>query len=189
MKNRNVIRAEIWNRSHPEARKRHSATWRLRRFYGIEPSEVDSMHVAQEGKCAMRSCQRRAEAIDHDHVTGKVRGLLCKKCNSLLGFAGDSIQILRDAIEYLEISKTKILKGGKPLPLAPRKIMTAEERRRRAVLMVGNRHSKGSPGRKYTSEQRQRLSEARKSWWDSLSEKEKEEHSEKGRQSALRRWR
>lgn len=41
-------------------------------------------------------------AIDHDHKTNKVRGLLCKKCNSLLGFCDDNILILKKAIEYLE---------------------------------------------------------------------------------------
>lgn len=39
---------------------------------------------------------------DHDHLTGEVRGILCKKCNNLLGMAGDSTLILEAAIEYLK---------------------------------------------------------------------------------------
>jgi len=40
-------------------------------------------------------------AIDHDHQTGKVRGLLCGFCNALIGYAKDDISILKSAIKYL----------------------------------------------------------------------------------------
>ena len=39
--------------------------------------------------------------IDHDHITGKVRGCLCHKCNILLRMAKDSSELLNKAIEYL----------------------------------------------------------------------------------------
>lgn len=39
--------------------------------------------------------------VDHNHTTGKVRGLLCNSCNAILGMAHDDIQILQKAIEYL----------------------------------------------------------------------------------------
>ncbi len=41
-------------------------------------------------------------SVDHCHKTNKIRGLLCKKCNSVLGLAGDNIQTLKNAITYLE---------------------------------------------------------------------------------------
>lgn len=39
--------------------------------------------------------------VDHDHVTGKVRGLLCRQCNSALGFAGDNPERLERLARYL----------------------------------------------------------------------------------------
>ena len=45
--------------------------------------------------------RRREYAIDHNHDTGAFRGILCLKCNSLLGMASDSVSVLKAAIEYL----------------------------------------------------------------------------------------
>ncbi len=59
-----------------------------------------SMIEAQEGKCAI--CQQGSNkrlAVDHDHVTGRVRGLLCWKCNGALGILGEDH--LRAALDYL----------------------------------------------------------------------------------------
>ena len=44
---------------------------------------------------------KRGLFVDHDHVTGVVRGLLCVRCNSLLGLSLDSISVLKNAIKYL----------------------------------------------------------------------------------------
>ena len=63
----------------------------------------------QNGCCAI--CNRHesefetALAVDHCHLTNKVRGLLCKDCNFFLGKAKDNIDILKSGIKYLENSK------------------------------------------------------------------------------------
>lgn len=44
-------------------------------------------------------------AIDHDHKTGKIRGVLCFPCNKALGFMEDDIERLKNAIKYLGLSK------------------------------------------------------------------------------------
>jgi hypothetical protein len=78
----------------------------LRRLYGISGRTYNRMRQQQKGKCAI--CGKSAEEIgkrltvDHDHKTGKVRGLLCGMCNSALGFAKDSTEVLGAAIKYLK---------------------------------------------------------------------------------------
>jgi hypothetical protein len=45
---------------------------------------------------------KKSPCIDHDHKSGKIRGILCDKCNRMLGFANDSYNILIQAAEYLK---------------------------------------------------------------------------------------
>jgi hypothetical protein len=81
---------------------------RLKRQYGISLNEYVSMLVAQGQKCAICGSpspnREGADSfdVDHDHKTGKVRGLLCKDCNLTIGTAHDSPEALRKAADYLE---------------------------------------------------------------------------------------
>lgn len=75
--------------------------------YGISVAEYSQQAESQEGVCAICFSPetikgRKGLAIDHDHDTGKIRGLLCGNCNSILGLAEDSIPRLRSAIAYLK---------------------------------------------------------------------------------------
>lgn len=77
---------------------------RLEAEYGLGPGEYLVLLEAQNGVCAI--CQRRQRyqslSIDHDHKTGRVRGLLCKRCNhDLLAAALESAEVLRRAADYL----------------------------------------------------------------------------------------
>ena len=77
----------------------------MRRMYGLEPEQIQAMRDAQGDLCAI--CKRvhvgRGDRlhIDHDHVTGKIRGLLCANCNTMLGLAGDDLDRLRAAAAYI----------------------------------------------------------------------------------------
>ena len=74
--------------------------YHLRRRYGIGQADVDAMTEQQGGVCAL--CRVRApEHVDHDHLTGRVRGLLCFCCNQALGNSRDDIGILERAVDYL----------------------------------------------------------------------------------------
>lgn len=54
------------------------------------------------------SSPKRARVVDHDHINGGVRGMLCTKCNLFLGAARDSIEILQGAIDYLNKHKSNV---------------------------------------------------------------------------------
>ena len=88
---------------------------RLMREYGIGVDDYKTMQSQQEGRCWI--CQvhekdlTKALHVDHDHKTGKVRGLLCSACNTGLGFFKDETVLLRRAISYLKKSRTKSKKN------------------------------------------------------------------------------
>jgi hypothetical protein len=73
--------------------------------YNLTIEEYTDLLIAQDYKCAIcklpEQIENRNLSIDHDHVTGKVRGLLCNGCNTVLGMAKDNISILATAITYL----------------------------------------------------------------------------------------
>lgn len=84
----------------------------LKSRFGITLVEFESMREKQSDLCAI--CGRSETmthnitgqtvllSVDHDHKTGKVRELLCGKCNFIIGHAEDNIQILEKAISYLK---------------------------------------------------------------------------------------
>jgi len=94
--------------SDPAVKDRLRASRREARFqarYGISATVYDHMHSLQGGACAI--CERRSKSplhLDHDHETGKIRGLLCHLCNLRLVNAHTTPTILRRAAEYLERS-------------------------------------------------------------------------------------
>ena len=77
----------------------------LKRIYGITPEDYNNIFLKQDGKCAIcgvhQSEFKRPLVVDHNHITGEIRSLLCNSCNSVIGFSYESIDIMRKAIEYL----------------------------------------------------------------------------------------
>lgn len=74
---------------------------RLRK-YGITEADWHAMLIAQSGRCAICRDPMDSPAIDHNHDTGAVRGLLCRPCNLTIGHALESPSRLRSAADYLE---------------------------------------------------------------------------------------
>lgn len=74
--------------------------------YGLTREEVIDMHEVRNHKCDIcgNDSDHRYETlcVDHCHTSGKVRGLLCFSCNTLLGNAKDNVEVLKNAIIYLE---------------------------------------------------------------------------------------
>ena len=76
--------------------------------YGITGNEFRSIVQKQNGKCPIcNKVDKKNLSVDHDHFTGKVRGIICNECNMALGNVRDSIEILRALANYLEKYETK----------------------------------------------------------------------------------
>ena len=94
----------------PEYRRILERRQNLKQKYGITIAEYDSMLDSQNGVCAIcggvqtvpDTFKSRDLSVDHDHHTGKVRGLLCNNCNRGLGFLGDTVESLSKALGYLK---------------------------------------------------------------------------------------
>ncbi len=92
---------------HIEKRRRRDASHerRVQNVYGLPPGGYRQLYEYQGGLCAI--CRRatgasRRLSVDHDHQTGKARGLLCRPCNDLLGHIRDSTDTARTIVLYLE---------------------------------------------------------------------------------------
>ena len=71
-----------------------------RNAYGISPEDYDAMLAKQGGLCAI--CLNAAKlVVDHNHTTGRVRGLLCPECNQAIGLLRENRASLQNAITYL----------------------------------------------------------------------------------------
>ena len=96
----------------PEKAAKESMEHGLRRRYGMDFGQYDSLFEFQNGLCLIcgkpetrfRNGRVTRLAVDHCHDTNKVRGLLCSACNSGIAHLQHSPEVLRKAIEYLEFS-------------------------------------------------------------------------------------
>lgn len=104
-KKKAIKRAAKYYKTH----KQHvlKRTWQYHRLrqYGITQEDFDALLKQQDNVCAI--CEKpciteQPLSIDHDHTTNKVRGLLCRKCNSGIGMLGDSPLLLEKALKYLK---------------------------------------------------------------------------------------
>lgn len=93
------------HKRHPQMRRDAA----LKNNFGIDLAAYQAMHDAQDGRCAichkLETLTRRGNlvslAVDHNHETGVIRGLLCHNCNTLIGHAREDETTLQAAIDYL----------------------------------------------------------------------------------------
>jgi len=86
-----------WRAANPDKQRAYS----YRQKYGIDLSEVEALETAQDGCCKICQ-QRRPLVVDHDHETGRVRGLLCTYCNAAIGLLENDPEYARRAALYVE---------------------------------------------------------------------------------------
>lgn len=104
-KNKDKIREQKrnWFIKNKEKVQKYSREYSLKRLYGITSEDYQIMLMAQGGKCKIcHSASDTALFVDHNHVTGTIRGLLCTTCNMGIGHFKDDISLLKSAISYLE---------------------------------------------------------------------------------------
>lgn len=94
--------ADNWRKNaSPEKKKEHSIKYK----YGISWENFLSIYLAQDGKCAI--CKKevgqfcKKTCVDHNHTTGRVRGILCTACNFAIGALGEKEDNLLEAVKYL----------------------------------------------------------------------------------------
>lgn len=86
----------------PEERKLHYRKKNLKNNYGMTVEQFDKMVEERDGKCDICGDVPNSLHVDHNHITGSVRGLLCVCCNTALGKFKDSATILDSAKLYVE---------------------------------------------------------------------------------------
>lgn len=115
-------RGKRWRLRNPEKQRAATRSWldnnkeyastrhrkyQLRRQYGLTEEEYGLLLERQAGCCAICNTDSptgkwKVFAVDHDHKTGLVRGLLCNECNRGMGLLRDSSELLRKAADYLD---------------------------------------------------------------------------------------
>ena len=74
----------------------------LQRLYGLTVEQFEKLVFSQHHLCALCGEQAPRLVVDHCHVTGRVRGLLCDRCNRALGHFKDQIELIEKALLYLK---------------------------------------------------------------------------------------
>jgi hypothetical protein len=91
----------------------------LKRTYGISEADYYHLLLAHDGRCWIcdKPPKKRRLHVEHDHKTGRIRGLACWKCNRGLSQYSDEPATLRAAADYLESDEaSRILEGRKNAP-------------------------------------------------------------------------
>ena len=113
----NAGKARRWRKNNPERRREQdrrcdASRWAayLKRTYGITTEQYDSLLRSQDGKCAICKTDQpggkgnKRFHVDHIHGTTTIRGLLCSRCNQMVGYSLDQPEILEAGASYLRIN-------------------------------------------------------------------------------------
>lgn len=96
---------EKWHALSPEEKYRRGRANALKTNYNLTVEEYDRIFVEQGSCCACCGDQSENYEVDHDHTTGKIRGIICKSCNTGIGLLGDYKESLILALAYLSKSE------------------------------------------------------------------------------------
>jgi len=114
---RELNKLKKWKQQNPQKVKEGN----LRNLYGITAEQYSEMLLAQNNCCAICKCHKsknvtdkrndkvRNLAVDHDHKSKKIRGLLCYRCNIAVGMLVDSAERASNLVEYLKLHEKENL--------------------------------------------------------------------------------
>lgn len=100
-----ICRQKAQKQSRSKYPRKDQREQNLKYSYNISIKEYDALLKSQNGVCVICgniNRNNRPLFVDHDHLTGEIRGLLCSHCNSSLGYMRDNPVLLRRAADYLE---------------------------------------------------------------------------------------
>ena len=105
-----IVKNRKWREGNIERYKKMQMNNNLKKNYNITIETYEEIYRNQNGVCAI--CEKlnisgKRLAVDHNHSTGKIRGLLCNKCNTGLGNFNDNSEFLFKASEYLKQNLVK----------------------------------------------------------------------------------
>jgi hypothetical protein len=102
----NKVKRQARRKLYKDKEALYNRRCKIKKKYGITLEEYDALETQQGGVCAI--CKQLPSDprgyrlhVDHCHITGDIRGLLCSNCNAGLGRFKDSVERLQSAIEYL----------------------------------------------------------------------------------------
>ena len=98
-----------WHHKYHKNWRKHNArlvrNTNYKRKFGITIDDFDEILKKQGGACALcgkHEWNGKRISVDHDHNSGKVRGLLCNRCNTALGALGDTVESIEKVLQYLK---------------------------------------------------------------------------------------
>lgn len=96
---RTTAKYRTWHDRYRKSRSRKNTVLNI--LYGLTVTEYETLLKTQDNACKI--CRQVTPlVVDHSHTTGKVRGLICRHCNLLIGHAREEASVLKAAIDYLE---------------------------------------------------------------------------------------
>ena len=105
------LRWRLYSKKNKKKRNQYSRFWKFKKKYGLSKEGYENLLIRQKNKCAicgsLLSTDSRQIHVDHDHKTGKVRGIVHQSCNLTLGFSNENIETLKSVIRYIQRHSTK----------------------------------------------------------------------------------
>jgi hypothetical protein len=96
-----VAKSKAWKEANPDRTRDQYKNKNLMKLYGISLAEYNEMFEDQKGRCAICEEHYPVLCVDHCHVTGRVRKLLCSCCNASLGQLRENERIVENLLNYI----------------------------------------------------------------------------------------